>query len=315
MSEFEDGTLPPKRDSDVKPSILETPQEEPGVKSGIPLEECLKIYLNNYGGVLERDLESIGLVEPLQRILFVGKFNHSSIETVKQKWTEIIHELADKTIDDSSRITGILILTENYFYNVIESSSDAIDDCIKATGGLIKQDIIIGTRIIAIIFEIPARYFNFWSCAIIRGPESEITCETPPTIEEPDFFDIGRYVETMEQLNFSLSDYIQSLEPDEVESELNFSLPITILPTKEMLSDLYKESRFLTVESHIQMYINQQVYTLSDEVQWPPVEHTDFLEHLDTLLTKAKTELEEEENQLKKTMTAKQKIYSQWVWD
>ncbi|GIY22465.1 uncharacterized protein CEXT_428891 [Caerostris extrusa] len=142
----------------------------------------MKLF-KNCSDVFKEILHDHDLVEPLRRQILVGHIEYSNRTTVEQEYIEHLKDIEKDIQDDVSRISGILIIHERFFYHICESTDEVLNAIIAATANLVARKTILGAKVIRNC-GIVQRYFNYWSSCIVRTPNYKDQNEELKTLDE-----------------------------------------------------------------------------------------------------------------------------------
>ncbi|GIY85940.1 uncharacterized protein CDAR_311221 [Caerostris darwini] len=227
-------------------------------------------FFKNCSDVFKEILHDHDLVEPLRRQIIVGHIEYSNRATVEEEYIEHLKDIEKDIQDDVSRISGILIIHERFFYHVCESTDEVLNDIIAATANLVATKTILGAKVIRNC-GIVQRYFSYWSSCIVRTPNYKDQNEELKTLdEERGVFALAQMIKKLGDAIFVLASFLRFVEPRNFKEKINELVPIGVLLFRNELEDLYTEKFFLTVEQRVAMYQKKKAYTSFTELEWPP---------------------------------------------
>ncbi|GFQ82795.1 uncharacterized protein TNCT_95761 [Trichonephila clavata] len=233
-------------------------------------KELRHVFFRNCSDVLKDTLHDHGLKVPLRRLIIIGHIKHSSGYTVEEEHQEFINNIQINIMEDAFRISGLLIVHENFFYHIIEASDFTLTDIIEETANLVARKTVIGAKVIH-NSGIVERFFEDWNGCNVESPNyKEPNQKLEARKEESGVLDIAKMIKALEDAIFVLASFLRFVDPMDMKEKINELVPVGVLLFNTELVNLYTEKFFLTVEEHIEKYFKKRDYTSFLEQEWPP---------------------------------------------
>lgn len=269
------------------------------------------VFFRTCSDVLKETLGEHELKQPLRRLIIIGNILYSNHEDIKKKHQEFIKAIQNGIQEVTNKISGNLIIHENFFYHICESSDEFLGEIIEETAALVANKVILGAKVIH-TNGIVQRYFNGWNSCIVKTPSyRDSEEEVVENSEESSVLAIAQMIKKLEDAIFVLASFLKFVPPDNLEETINELLSIGVLLFKKELIDLYSEKFFLTAEEHVETYLNQREYISFVEQEWPPTspiqDPIGFFDELDRFEKEVDKNLRLEEEQ--KKMKAKPGVF------
>lgn len=270
-------------------------------------------YCSTCKDLFKDSFKKLGLVEPLRRVVLIGRLKYADRNKIKKYHEEMANTIDENIMDESSKLSGLMIIDKSFFYHILEGCDEAVNKVIDSTADFVVKGLIFGAKVIRTL-SISFRYFNKWhSCVILTVDYVDPPFKKLDRTEESDIHTLAEVIEKFEDVVFVLVSYVLHLKTPRHEEKINELVPTSVLPFQKELENLYDEPFFVSVEKYRERYLTTEDYTSYMEKEWPPTgpahDAKDYFDELKTFENRVNESLRTEEEQKKKKAR-----HGTWWW-